>query len=298
VSGKELKDNYEVRVDAMASKLQHFELDRYWLTVARQAFDDALSDVWGHFGWPLMITASIVVLAAIFQFFWLGWNTTVENLKIVGTSLLAGAVVLAALFVMRLVRKPCELNKDLTERLGALQKKDQINSLALATLPVWRQDVRVEVLKLCHGITLDPQSTLFLFAKIISDVDVSILNISARVFMSYGKYECMPVKDFSEWILVREIMDDSSRRNTQDIPLETVSLWRQLEEGNLRAGIHKQGWLGFSFPRNSETAFTDIQHVQAISMTVEDGRRIIYRDRFDSWQETSDKVIDATFRKH
>jgi hypothetical protein len=67
-------------------KLHHWELDRYWVRVLWMAICRSWKAVVGKFGWRTVITISTAIIAALIQFLYLGWNSAVDNLKIVGSS--------------------------------------------------------------------------------------------------------------------------------------------------------------------------------------------------------------------
>ncbi|HXM60111.1 MAG TPA: hypothetical protein VN950_04590 [Terriglobales bacterium] len=92
-------------------KLQRWELDKYWLRIAEAAIREAWEVVWGRIRWTSILISSLtVVLAAILQFRFVGWSSTIENLKIVASSICAGLFLFVVLVVLGIVRKPCELD--------------------------------------------------------------------------------------------------------------------------------------------------------------------------------------------
>jgi hypothetical protein len=106
-------------------KLRHWELDRYWLGVAALAIAESWDMVWGKIRWrSIVISSSTVVLSAILQFVIVGWNGTVENLEVVGTSLAAGLFLFVVLVVLGIIRKPCELDVRTNEQVIALKAEN------------------------------------------------------------------------------------------------------------------------------------------------------------------------------
>jgi hypothetical protein len=102
-------------------KLRHWELDRYWWRVSAIAIRESWKVVWGEIRWrSVVISCLTVVLTALLQFRVVGWSSTIENLKIVGTSVGAGLFLFVVFVVLGIARKPCELDVEAAEKHNAL----------------------------------------------------------------------------------------------------------------------------------------------------------------------------------
>jgi hypothetical protein len=131
---------------AITRPLRHFEVDKYWAKVAALAIHDSWLAVFDQFSWGrLIVPAAVTAIASGIQFHYMGWASTEDNLKILGTSVAAGACVFGVLVVIHLVRKPCELHISSTEAIGRLSlENDQLRQRAIGTgLSMAEEDPRV-----------------------------------------------------------------------------------------------------------------------------------------------------------
>jgi hypothetical protein len=81
----------ETSDSAITRPLRNFEVDRYWAKVAAQAVQHSWLAVFDKFSWQRLIVPAIVtIIASGIQFYVLGWASTIDNLKILATSILAG----------------------------------------------------------------------------------------------------------------------------------------------------------------------------------------------------------------
>jgi hypothetical protein len=111
---------------AIVRPLRHFEVDRYWVKVAALAVRHSWSVVFDQFSWRrLMMPALVAVVASGIQFYVMGWASTEDNIKILGTSVAAGLCVFGVLVVIHLVRKPCELQINATEEIARLVTENE-----------------------------------------------------------------------------------------------------------------------------------------------------------------------------
>lgn len=111
---------------SISRPLRNFELDKYWAKVAALAIRHSWRVVFERFSWQrLIVPAVVTVVASLLQFYFMGWASTADNLKIVGTSLVAGLCVFVVLVLIYVVRKPCELYIGATEEITRLSAENE-----------------------------------------------------------------------------------------------------------------------------------------------------------------------------
>jgi hypothetical protein len=120
------------------------------------------------------------------------------------------------------------------------------DSKALASLPVYWQDLRIELLHFVIGTSLDfSATTFFLNLSIMSDVDTGIKDIEVACAIGGQSYRLKPLNDLSEWVLRTEFNHrDYPYKSFEDRSVEDVSLWKDLRSAGLKSGLRKYGWIG------------------------------------------------------
>ena len=137
-------------------RLQNWELDKYWLRIAKTAAEESFERVWDAKKWRIMVIPSCVaVLSAMVQFYVVGWNETLTNLKIVGSSVAAGLCVFVVLVLLSIVKKPCEMHLNAADEIARLSaENERLRQPAIGTglsmaeedPRVWLEPLNVEVL--------------------------------------------------------------------------------------------------------------------------------------------------------
>ena len=168
-------------------------------------------------------------------------------------------------------------------------------SLALSALPVYFDDLRVELKTFCRGTTLDlTETTFFLKLSLLSDDDTGIKEMGITCTIDGRIFQGKPMDDLSGWLIRTPF---SSReypyKNFEEHSLEKFSLWKKLQQMGLKSGLVRNGWIGFRIPEliplNGEDpkVRVDITKPQ---------RRQSYRFRFSKWPECETNIFDIRFR--
>jgi hypothetical protein len=167
----------------------------------------------------------------------------------------------------------------------------------LSALPVYRQDLRVELLDFHKGTTLDfTQTTIFAKLSITSADDTGITEMGLMCQHGESVYRGKPLSGLSGWIIKTPFHNPQyPYKSFEEQPLDTLSLWRELQTSGLKSGLMKTGWIGFVIPKRP------VSGSQITSFGVDISRpqyKQPYRFRFRELTEQEDVTIfDRAFRE-
>ena len=167
---------------------------------------------------------------------------------------------------------------------------------SLTTLPVYLDDLRVEVKCVRRGTTLDFSEATFLFKfSMVCDDDTGIREIEIMCTIGDRVYRGKPMADLSEWIL--RIPFDSPiypYKSYEEKSLEAVSLWTELQQTGLKSGLTKVGYFGLHIAEQ-----IPIQHVvsKVRLAVVRSSRREAYKFTFTEWPECEEQIFDRAFKQ-
>jgi hypothetical protein len=189
----------------------------------------------------------------------------------------------------------------LASATSAATKEDhhRQQSETLATLPIYPDDLRVELQAFCRGTTFDfSETTFFLKLSLVSDQDTGIREMEITCTSGEHIYRGKPMNDLSEWIIRTHFSDPKYPYKTfEEIALETISLWKELQQTGLKSGLIKVGWVGFHI-----TEQIPVQHAVSkvrVEFTKPQRRnRELYRFTFRQWPECEHPPFDRAFRQH
>jgi hypothetical protein len=193
--------------------------------------------------------------------------------------------------VIHLFRTPWLLQRE------GIPFNDLRNASILFRLPVYRHDLRFELLAIARGVTLDfRHTTLFLKASLTSDSNTGISDITVSFTIGDKKYSGSPISDLSEWILKTPIKQKQwPHQNTQRDNLQDVSLWREVKENGLQAGLQRVGWIGIQVPDATPNLLKGVGKVRVEVKSVH--QRESYRFCFLTWDTAEETVLDAAFER-
>ncbi len=166
----------------------------------------------------------------------------------------------------------------------------------LARLPVYRQDVKIELLAVCTGTTLSTTTTVFLLVKTWAERNLNIIGLEVRVTTNEGVYDGRILKDLSEWILSEEFHDprfSSANRRETNMESADLSLLKEIENGLFSEGHHPAKWVACVIKPN----WLADKQIQKIRVKFRDKEGIAKSEIFDQWPETSFRVFDIAFRQ-
>ncbi len=222
------------------------------------------------------------------------------SLRAVLVSLFAAVALVIAASVLNFVSAGRKRKNDLPE--GESQPANKPHrileqSQVLGMLPIYRQDLRVELLDFHKGTTLDfTKTTLFAKFSITCDDDTGITEMSIVCQHGESIYRGKPLGGLSGWIIKTPFHNPQyPYKSFEEQPLDTLSLWRELQTSGLKSGLMKTGWIGFVIPKrpvsgNQITSFgVDISRPQY---------KQPYRFRFRELTEQEDvNIFDRAFRE-
>lgn len=165
-------------------------------------------------------------------------------------------------------------------------------SLPLFALPVYRQDLEVSISSMCVGTSFGP-ATIFVELKLWTKSDLNLTKINVSLMIDAESYEVSPLANLRDWILVEQIIDERSSKNSRDTNLASQSLVEEIEAGMFREGHHQPKWIGCELP----LSLVGEEQVKAIRIAFQDKHGIARRETFREWPKTSNRVIDAEFRR-
>lgn len=176
--------------------------------------------------------------------------------------------------------------------------QDHKGARVLATLPIYRQDLEIQLLGMCVGTTITGPATIFLKLKVWAKQDINLLRVNASVFFTDGKHDATVLTSLSDWLLSEEFYDHRFRTNNRrELPLESadLSFVKEIESGIFREGHHSAKWLGcevdsHSFPRE--------QQILGVKVSFLDKTGVAKSEKFmHPWPPTTYRIIDAAFRR-
>jgi hypothetical protein len=165
-------------------------------------------------------------------------------------------------------------------------------SKSLGSLPVYRQELEVQLLNVIVGTAIATNATVFVRLKLWAKTDLNIVSASVRITTNGETFETSGLQDLSGWLLVEEVVDKYKIKNHKDTNLETLSLVREIESGMFREGHHQPKWVGCELPVH----FLEYDDIQAVTITIRDKLGVAKKDTYREWPNTTDRVIDADFR--
>ena len=172
------------------------------------------------------------------------------------------------------------------------------DSRALGTLPVYWQDLEVELLSSYRGSDLDLiEATHFFKLSLLSHDDCGLRDMTIDFVFGGRKYSKRPLTSLSEW-LIRTPFDSPEYpyKNLEENSLEALSLWRDVRESGLKSGLIKVGWIGVHIPNAN---FTETVTRATIKIEKLQPRRV-YRFHFRDLEEAKnadEKIFHVIFRK-
>jgi hypothetical protein len=169
-------------------------------------------------------------------------------------------------------------------------------SQALSLLPVYPDDLRVDLLCFCRGTTLDfTQTTFFLKLSLVPDDDTGIREIGVMCKIGDRVYCGRPMDDLSEWIIRTPFSNpEYPYKSFQEDSLENVSLWKELQRTGLKSGLVKVGWVGLSIPEHIPLQET----VRKVRVNlVKPQLREPYKFSFLEFPKCEDVIFDRAFRQ-
>lgn len=171
----------------------------------------------------------------------------------------------------------------------------KVQAEALSALSVYPQDLHVKLLHVETGRTLDTEKrTLFLKLEIVSDDDAGLREMMIWFAFKDRSYLEVPYDDLSGWIIQKPFDNpELPYKSFDEKPLQTVSLWRDVQHGGLKAGLVKVGWVGVHIP---DVNFRDAVTKVRIQLLKTNPRRS-YKFHFSKWKESEEKIFDIGFRQ-
>ena len=106
----------------------------------------------------------------------------------------------------------------------------------LLALPVYGQELEIEFLCIQRGVSYFDFSgeTAFLEVRCFSPIDMAFRGIRIRLSVAGDAHEGEAIADLSDWFLQKEL----SFGQYDFIDMNTLSLWKDLRENGLKAGLH------------------------------------------------------------
>jgi hypothetical protein len=163
----------------------------------------------------------------------------------------------------------------------------------LGSLPVYRQELEVQLLSVIVGTAIAVNTTLFTQLKLWARIDLNIVKASVRVKTYDEIYETTLLSDLSEWLLVEEVIDRHNRKNHRDTSLEASSLVKEIESGIFHEGHHQPKWIGCELPLH----FLKREQIKSITIVFYDKHGVVKKETYREWPMTMDRIIDADFRQ-
>jgi hypothetical protein len=145
------------------------------------------------------------------------------------------------------------------------------------------------------GTSLRANATIFLRVKLWAAKDLNIKKLHACIRVEGNTYETQPTLDLSEWILNEQVTDEHHRRTHRDTQMGSPhSLLTEIESGIFKAGHHLAKWVACELPLEYLGKEESITEVKLVFYGTEG---ILKTETFTAWPETTDRVIDADFRR-
>jgi hypothetical protein len=166
-------------------------------------------------------------------------------------------------------------------------------SASLGRLPVYRQDLEINLLGLVVGTAIGGNATVFMQVKFWARTALNIVKMTVRMTTTDGTHQATILTSLSEWLLVEDVMDSHKRMNHKDTNLETLSLLREIEGGIFLEGHHEPRWIGCEVP----VPFLRPEDIKALTIVIQDKQGVLKREIYREWPPTESRVIDAAFRR-
>lgn len=189
------------------------------------------------------------------------------------------------------------------ERLTNAQKKGSEKEAcvaewagALGALPVYRQDLRVELLAVYSGTTWSSLTTVFFLIKTWAERDLNMIGLSVRLSTSEGVYDGQVLSNLSKWMLSEQFFDtrfNMTNRKETNMESPSLSLMNEIESGIFREGHHPAKWIACTIPPE----FLTEKQVTKIKIKFHDKDGIAKSEVFDEWPETSFRILDVEFNR-
>jgi hypothetical protein len=213
---------------AITRPLHNFELDKYWATVAMLAIRQSWRVVFEKFSWRrLIVPAVVTVVASLLQFYFMGWASTADNLKIVGTSLVAGLCVFVVLVFIYVARKPCELYIGATEEITRLSGENERLKAPLAEteLLMAEEDPKVYLEALNNNIAAEVvQLQVWNKGQRVNPAHrITVQPIAGLGSVSFDVVDCLDMATYTQ--LVPHIKDAPTPFGGHDILPELHKAW-------------------------------------------------------------------------
>jgi hypothetical protein len=171
------------------------------------------------------------------------------------------------------------------------------HSRALLQLPVYRQELEVELLALCTGTRIHGPATVFLLLKTRAKKDLNLIGLTVTIFTTDDKHSGTVIKNLSEWMLSEEFLDPQYKmKNRRKTNLESneLSLIKEIENGIFCQGYHPAKWVGCEIPTQSFLSEADIK---AVTVEFRDDAGIARAETFRKWPNSTCRVEDAAFTR-
>jgi len=170
-------------------------------------------------------------------------------------------------------------------------------SVPLSALPVYLDDLRVELLALKRGHTLDITETVFfLKLSLVCDEDTGIREMNVTITIDGRPLHGKPIDDDpSKWIVRTPFASDVYPHKTlKECPFNDCSLWKQLRQNGLKSGLVKEDWVGIRI----RGFIPDAAVVSAVRLDItKPQRHESYRFRFAApWPESEEVVYDLIYK--
>lgn len=120
----------------------------------------------------------------------------------------------------------------------------------LSALPVYAQDVDIETLCIARGVSylVLTEEVFFLQLKIFSSSDAGFRGLKIRLSSEGNSYEGEAIADLSDWFLVKEQDAPIPYNRWQFTNMSELSLWKEIQEQGLKAGLRRTGWVAIRIP--------------------------------------------------
>lgn len=183
------------------------------------------------------------------------------------------------------------LNTEAASKLLAAQSQAEV----LRTLPIHRQELKIDLDRLIVATSLSKDATIFVRIKLWAACDLNITKFSARMTIYDKSYEVQPLVDISDWFIIEQITDEENRPNARHTRLgPTTALLTEIEGGIFTEGHHQPKWAAFEFPLRF---LENDKVVKNVKLTFYDKKGILRNESWDEWPQTTDRINHMVFFK-
>lgn len=172
------------------------------------------------------------------------------------------------------------------------------DSQVLGSLPVYGQELEIEILCVQRGVGyLDMAGeTVFLQLRLFSSIDMGFRGMKLGLSLAGNNHECEPITELSDWFLIAQSGRQAPYSAYEFTDMDTVSLWKQIQEQGLKAGLHKTGWVAI---RVNELCHDIVAELACIKMSIDRaGSTILYRFVFREWKARRDEILSRQMREY